>query len=94
MLCVSEKKKRLNGLIFPSYFIFHIILCGYCISNLCISKGLESRFLAFEYKNKVSTTKIAKKYLNFIEVIMPLIYYYYTVYSKLYKHYRVNRVLK
>ena len=25
---------------------------------------------------------------------MPLIYYYYNVYSKLYKHYSVNRLLK
>ena len=32
----------------------------------------------------VSTTKITKKFLNFLEKIMPLICYYYTVYSKLY----------
>ena len=31
--------------------------------------------------------------INFLEVIMPLIYYYYTVYSKLYKYDRVNRFL-
>ena len=33
--------------------------------------------------DKVSTTKIAKKYLNFLEEIIPLIYYYYTVHSKM-----------
>ena len=33
--------------------------------------------------DKVSTTKIDKKYINFLEEKMPLIYYYYTVYSKL-----------
>ena len=126
-----------GGLMFPSIF-FNIILCGYCIFNLSISKELESRFLALEYQkhtligtmenyivnndkysgvlscdmceteiiimvrktltcfsnillndytiaqsDKVSTTKIAKKYLNFLEEKMPLIYYYYTVYSKL-----------
>ena len=37
------------GLMFPSTFLFNIILCGYCIFNLCISKELESRFLALEY---------------------------------------------
>ena len=102
---------------------------------MCISKELESRFLALEYQkhtvigtmehyivntdkyselllscdmceteviimvrkaltcftnillndytmaqsDKVSTTKIAKKYLNFLEENMPLIYYYYTL---------------
>ena len=35
---------------FPSKFLFNIILCGYCIFNLCISKGLESRFCALEYQ--------------------------------------------
>ena len=38
-----------GGLMFPSNF-FNIILCGYCIFNLCISKELESRFLALEYQ--------------------------------------------
>ena len=33
--------------------------------------------------DKVSTTKIVKEYLNFLEEKMPLLYYYYTVYSKL-----------
>ena len=33
--------------------------------------------------DKVSTTKIAKKYLKFLEENMPLIYYYYTVHSKM-----------
>ena len=33
--------------------------------------------------DKVSTTKIDKKFINFLEEKMPLIYYYYTVYSKL-----------
>ena len=32
--------------------------------------------------DEVSTTKIDKTYLNFLEVIMQLIYYYHTVYSK------------
>ena len=36
-------------LMFPSNFL-NIILCGYCIFNLCISKELESRFLALEYQ--------------------------------------------
>ena len=35
---------------FLSNFIFNIKLCGYCIFNLCISKQLESRFLALEYQ--------------------------------------------
>ena len=108
---------------------------GIAFSILCISKVLESRFLALEYQkhivigtmehyivntdkysellfscdmcetdiiimvrkaltcftnilfniyttsqsDKVSTTKIAKKYLRFLEEIMPPIYYYYTV---------------
>ena len=36
-------------LMFPSNFVFNILLCGYCIFNLCISNELESRFLALEY---------------------------------------------
>ena len=43
--------------------------------------------------DKVSTPEIDKAYPNFLEVIMQLIYYYHTVYCKLYKHYRVNRIL-
>ena len=39
-----------RGLMFPTNFIFNIILCGYCIFNLCISKELESGFLALEYQ--------------------------------------------
>ena len=39
-----------GGLMFPSNFLFNIILCGYCIFNLCISEELESRFLALEYQ--------------------------------------------
>ena len=35
-----------GGLMFLSNVLFNIILCGYCIFNLCISKELESRFLA------------------------------------------------
>ena len=35
-----------GGLMFSSYFIFNILLCGYCIFNLCISKELQSIFLA------------------------------------------------
>ena len=31
-----------GGLMFPSNFLFNIILCGNCIFNLCISKELES----------------------------------------------------
>ena len=33
--------------------------------------------------DEVSTTKIAKKYLKFLEEKMPPIYYYYTVHSKM-----------
>ena len=133
---------------FPYNVHFNIIICGYCIFNLCISKELETRFLALEYQKytligiiehyivntdkysalllscnmceiiiivrkaltcfinillndyttdqsyKVSTTNIAKIILNFPEEIMPLIYYYYTVYSKLYTHYPVNSFWK
>ena len=32
--------------------------------------------------DKVSTPEIDKTYLNFLEIIMQLIYYYHTVYSK------------
>ena len=35
---------------FATNFLFNIILCGYGIFNLCISKELESGFLAFEYQ--------------------------------------------
>ena len=126
-----------NVLIFPSNFLFNILLCGYYIFNLCISNKLESRFLTLEYQkhtligtmvhyivntdkyselllscdmceteiiimvrksltcftnillndytigqsDKVSTTNIAKKYLNSLEEKMPLIYYYYTVHQ-------------
>ena len=38
-----------GGLMFPSNFHFNR-LCGYCIFNLCISKELDSKFLAFEYQ--------------------------------------------
>ena len=41
---------------FPSNFRFNIILCGYCIFNLCISKELESRFLALDYHTLIGTT--------------------------------------
>ena len=44
--------------------------------------------------NDYTTAQRLPKYINFLEVIMPLIYFYYTVYYKLYKHYRVNRFLK
>ena len=39
-----------GGLMFPTNFLFNIILCGYCIFNVCISKVLESGFLALEHK--------------------------------------------
>ena len=35
---------------FHTNFLFNIILCEYCIFNLCISKELESRFIALEYQ--------------------------------------------
>ena len=39
-----------GGLMFPSNFIFNIILYGCCILHLCISKEVESKFLALEYQ--------------------------------------------
>ena len=48
-----------------------------CFSNIMLNDYTIAQ------SDKVSTTKIAKKYLNFLEEKMPLIYYYYTVYSKL-----------
>ena len=48
-----------------------------CFTNILLNDHTIAQ------SDKVSTTKIAKKYLNFLEEKMPLIYYYYTVYSKL-----------
>ena len=59
-----------------------------CFTNILFNDYTTAR------SDKVATTKIANNCLNFLDVIMPLIYYYYTVYSKLYKHYRENRFLK
>ena len=39
-----------GGVMFHSNFLFNIILCGYSIFNLCISKELESRFISVEYQ--------------------------------------------
>ena len=39
-----------GSLMLPSKFIFNIILCGYCIFNVCISKQLESSFPALKYQ--------------------------------------------
>ena len=49
-----------------------------CFTNIMLNDYTTAQ------SDKVSTTKIAKQYLNFLEEIMPLIYYYYTVYYKLY----------
>ena len=59
-----------------------------CFTNILLNDYTTAQ------SDKVSTTKIAKKYQHFLGVIMQLIYYFYTVYSKLYKCDRVNRILK
>ena len=48
-----------------------------CFTNILLNDYTMAQ------SNKVSTAKIVKKYLNFLEEKMPLIYYYYNVYSKL-----------
>ena len=35
-----------GGLIFPSNFLFNILLCSYCIFNLCIFERFVGAFLA------------------------------------------------
>ena len=59
----------------------------------CFTNILLNDYTAAQ-SDKVSTTKIAKQYQNFLEVIMPRIFYYYTVYSKLYTYYYGNHFLK
>ena len=54
-----------GGLMFPSNFLFIIILCGYCIFNLCISKELEYRFLALAYqKHTINGTTMEPYIVN------------------------------
>ena len=66
-----------------------LLSCVMCETEIIIKKALTcfTNILLNDYtiaqSDKVSTTKIAKKYLNFLEEKMPLIYLYYTVYSKL-----------